>query len=80
MIFAPLDLQDDREFAMSLTVRLLLHNASAFHRRIVWPVGEFPLRLLQFADLSQVRRLAKLLLEKSNLEKNAANFRLSFRE
>lgn len=41
----------------------------------------FAICLIPLGDVpSKARGLATLLIEKSNLEKNAANFRLSFRE
>ena len=40
--------EEDGAFAMSLGARTVLYNASAFQRRIVEPLGRFPLLLLQF--------------------------------
>lgn len=71
----------DAKFALSLGARITIYNASSFHRRIVDPLQQFPLVLLQFAsgNSEKITELATSLLAAKRLHVTACKFRDLFR-
>lgn len=77
---------DDRRFLCVVAGRMLLHNASGFERRVVWPLTQFPMKLLLLvrapADVFCIvrRRVAEEIIgtDDKELEINAKKIKHRF--